>query len=276
MVTSLPMELPASVRLIATATPAFTATAPPPMEAATAVALVVPVVLTLISSVTLLMVGAPLMAAWALPSKLATPAEAFTATAPPEAEMLVVSTLPKFISDSTFSFLAPVTLPAISLDTSEKTCRTATLTPTPTNPPEAITEMRRTLELSSTFSSSLALSLFALIRLLLICLSEPEAGSFSTSAAPVRPASEPEAALTVITLPALSVAFSATLASTLEFSTATVTPTPTPAVPPTATVPEIISALSRSPERTVMSLAAVTLLPVPMVALTPSFRTLPL
>ena len=68
IVTPRSIRLPASVRLIARATPAFTATAPPEMAAAATVAFVVPVVSTLIAPVTSVMLASPVIPACAEPS----------------------------------------------------------------------------------------------------------------------------------------------------------------------------------------------------------------
>ena len=139
-------------------------------------------------------------------------------------------------------------------------------------PPAAMMEMSLIVEVVSVDSacvSACAFCSFAVSALIGLFSLLPGRVAIASS---VSFSTDPLIASTVIFPPAVSVTLSSTLATTLECRTATVTPTPTPAVPPTAAVPEMISALITSFADTVMSLTAVILVPAATVAETESLR----
>ena len=119
IVTPRSIRLPASVRLIASALPAFTATPPAAIAAAATEASVVPFVITLMDLVTFLMFASPTIPALAFPSKYTVLTAAFTPTAPTAAPILISWTVPKFMSASTVTSCAFTMSPASVACTSE-------------------------------------------------------------------------------------------------------------------------------------------------------------
>ena len=176
--------------------------------------------------------------------------DTFTATAPAEMPVLTVSTSPKSMQLSTYRLEALATKPLRIAFDSEVTTRTAPLTPTPTKPPPAVTEISRMVEFSRAGIPRASICL--LLPLLETRLFRSEWVFKGCALAPTQD-------FTSMSPPALRTAPVSTRALTLELRTETVRPTPTPAPPPpTATEPEIMLAFRLSLASTRMFSAAVT------------------